>query len=676
MKYWKFAERDQEFACDVAEKYRVSPMVSSVLCSRRLDAALMDAFFHSSHQLHDPFLMLGMDKAVEVILHAVQAGEKIAVFGDYDCDGVTATAMLYHYLSQIGADVMFYIPNREGEGYGISQDAIRSLHAMEVGLIITVDNGISAIEEARLAAELGIKLVITDHHTPREVLPVADAIINPHQPDCPYPFKQLCGAGVVFKLICALDSDEQGYDMLEEYSDLLTIGTVADVVELRDENRYFVKRGLENLADTHRIGIKKLMEMAGLDATALNSESISFGLAPRINAAGRIDCAEIAVLLLLTERELEADEIIEQMEGFNTRRKQLEKQVIDDISAQIAGEPHLVGDRVLVFSGEGWIAGIVGIVCSRLVSRFGKPCIIICTDGEEAKASGRSVEGFSLIEAVFHCSEYLSKYGGHPMAAGFSLKKEHIGAFRRAINAYAKDRYYKMPVDSIAIHYECSVKELSLETITGLDVLEPFGAGNEKPNLCVKGAILEKIVGMSENKHQRLHLSKDGEQFTVLFFSTRRDQLICSEGDVVDVAFSACINVYNNQRRVSLKGIDIHPSDLDQEDYFDSCALADNYARGELKGKQYIPLRDEIAVIYRMFKQIGRILYHLPAIYFKCKFKDISYLKFILCIEIMLERGLLLILEGKDGRSLAINPNSGKVQLELSPIIRSLDDEG
>lgn len=676
MKYWKYAESDQALAGSLAEKYRLSPMVSGVMCSRGLDAGQIDTFFRSTYKLHDPYLMRGMDKAVEIILQSVQLGEKIAIFGDYDCDGVTATAMLYHYLTQVGADVIFYIPNREGEGYGISQDAIRNLNALGIQLIITVDNGISAIEEAKLAAQLGIKLVITDHHTPRDVLPVADAIINPHQPDCPYPFKQLCGAGVVFKLICALDSDEEGYDMLEEYADLLTIGTVADVVELRDENRFFVKRGLENLANTHRVGIKKLMEMAGLDTTALNSESISFGLAPRINAAGRIDCAEIAVLLLLTERDSEADEIIAQMEGYNSQRKQLEKQVIDDISAQIAADPQLLGDRVLVFSGEGWNAGIVGIVCSRLVNRFGKPCIIICMDGEDAKASGRSIEGFSLIEAVFHCCEYLSKYGGHPMAAGFSLKKEHIGDFRRAINAFAKDRYYKMPVDSISIHYECNVNDLSLENIEGLDVLEPFGAGNEKPNLCVRGAILEKIVGMSEDKHQRLLLSKDGTQFTVLFFATRRDQLILSEGDVVDVAFSACINVYNNQRRVTLKGIDLRPSGLDQEEYFDSCTLMDNYYRGELKGKQYIPLRDEIAVIYRMMKKIGRIIYHLPAIYFKCQCKDINYLKFILCIEIMLERGLLLIAEGKEGRYLAINPHSGKVQLELSPIIRSLDDEG
>ncbi|MEG1774707.1 MAG: DHH family phosphoesterase, partial [Oscillospiraceae bacterium] len=354
------------------EQAHIPPLVSAVLAARGVDADAAAALLSAEEDLCDPMLLRDADRAAKTISEAIENGEYLCVFGDYDCDGVAATAMVTDYLEACGARVCYYIPHREKEGYGLNIRAIDDLARLGVTLILTVDNGVTAIDEIAYAYTLGMRVVVTDHHQPRETLPQAEAVVNPHRADCLYPDKNLSGVGVAFKLLCALEG-ERGWCLLEQYAELLALGTVADVVELTGENRCFVRRGLRAMRDTQRPGLRALIQLAGMDPEKLTAESIAFGLAPRINAAGRIDTAELAVMLLKTESEEEAQELAEQLEALNMQRRALEKQVVDDLAVQLQNDPLLGLRRVMVLSGTGWNAGVVGIVCSRLVERFDRP---------------------------------------------------------------------------------------------------------------------------------------------------------------------------------------------------------------------------------------------------------------------------------------------------------------
>lgn len=513
--------------------------------------------------LCDPMLLCDMIPAIETIQDAIENGELICIFGDYDCDGVASTAMLKSYFESVGARSCYYIPHREKEGYGLNIPAIDDLHRMGVSLIITVDNGISALDEIDHANALGMRVVVTDHHQPRETLPAAAAVINPHRSDCGYPFKDLSGVGVAFKLLCAMEG-ERGEELLEQYADFLCIGTVADVVPLIGENRCFVKRGLELLADSYRPGVRTLLETAGLTGKTLTGESVAFGLSPRINAAGRLDSAELAAMLLLTESEEEAAELAGRLEVLNQKRRAEEKKITDDIAMQLLADPSLLHNRILLFSGEDWNAGIVGIVCSRMVERFGKPCLLISTQVESAKGSGRSVEGFSLIEAVATCADCLTRYGGHPMAAGFSLDTARLSEFNARLQRFAALHYPVMPALHLKIDSVISPELLTVEQIKGLNCLEPFGSQNPAPVFMVADAYLERIIPLSEGKYCKLCLVKGNARFNVLCFTARPNGFCAVVGDAVDIAFSASINDYQGQQSVSLKlkGIRLFNSDM------------------------------------------------------------------------------------------------------------------
>ncbi|MEG1972598.1 MAG: single-stranded-DNA-specific exonuclease RecJ, partial [Oscillospiraceae bacterium] len=428
-----------------APTLEVSPLVSSVLNARCTSRGEAEELLSDASTIYSPYLFHSMEKAVGRIRAAIENEEMIAVYGDYDCDGTAATAILYDYLQNVGAKACYYIPSREKEGYGLNCPAVNALKELDTKLIITVDNGISAIEEIAYANSLGIDTIVTDHHTPKSELPPAFCNINPHIADCGYPFADLSGAGVAFKLVCALE-DDLGYELIEQYGDLLAIATIGDIVSLLNENRYFVKKGLTLLQSGSRVGIKALFQTAGTDLTTpLTAETVAFALCPRITAAGRMETADYAVMLMLTEDEDEGAALAKKLNELNTIRKNEEKNIVDDISDMLDSDPEILDYKIPVLYKAEWNTGIVGIVASRLSERLQRPAIIIGGEGENAKGSGRSVPNFSLIEAVVECSAPLKYFGGHPMAAGFSIDAKDIHYFRKLLQEYEK----KHPVPKV-----------------------------------------------------------------------------------------------------------------------------------------------------------------------------------------------------------------------------------
>ena len=436
-KKWIVKSGDKEYATKLSEELGISPYAALIASTRGIKTAeeAKDFFGIGEHKSIDPMDFPDMYAAVKRVQKALDEFERIAVYGDYDADGVTSTALLYSYLEMQGADVVYYVPNRHTEGYGLSYEAIDKLSMMGVKLIITVDNGISAVEEAKYINELEMDLVITDHHLPSDSLPQAAAVVDPHRADCNLDFKDYAGVGVAYKLICALEGEENG--ITDSFVDLVTIGTIADVMPLVKENREFVRRGVEMLADSDRTGIQALMEAAGLSERKINSTSIAFGICPRINAAGRMGSADRAIRLLLSDDYDEAVMLAQEINDENTARQHTEQEILTQADEQIRSNPGWKYQNVLVVAVEGWHDGVVGIVASRLVEKYGKPTLVITVDGEDAKGSGRSIEGFNLYDAICCCGDCLTHFGGHMLAAGIGLKASNIPVFRQKINKYA-----------------------------------------------------------------------------------------------------------------------------------------------------------------------------------------------------------------------------------------------
>ena len=451
LKRWKIAQSDLSLAEQIAKTLKVDPLVCDVLLGRGYEnEEQIQRFLEGSPTFFDPFLMKDMDKAVARIQLAVENGEKIAVYGDYDCDGMTATYLVYTYLENIGADVFFYIPDRDGEGYGLNKGAIDRISQQGTTLIITVDNGISALDEVKYAAELGVDVVITDHHQPLEALPKAVAVVDPHRVDCESPYKNLAGVGVAFKLLCALDGDD-GWGMIEHYGDIVAIGTIGDVVNLDGENRLLVKEGLNILKTTENIGVSALLSAAGLDGKPVSSEMVAFGIVPRINAAGRLGKTSKALELLLCEEEERAAELAREMNELNQHRQALGNEIAAQVQQQLESDPQKRYQKVIVLQSDQWHHGIIGIVAAKVVERYGKPCFLISVEGDEARGSGRSVEGFSLAEALQKSCTHLTRFGGHSLAAGFSLYTDDIPLFLRDFYQYCAENFPQMPTLNLSL---------------------------------------------------------------------------------------------------------------------------------------------------------------------------------------------------------------------------------
>ena len=533
------------------------PLSAMVLAARGLTTPKdAGAYLDCNAQLYDPFLMTDMDLAAGRVGLAIDRGEKIAVFGDYDVDGITSTCMLTDFLRRQGANCISYIPSRLEEGYGLNPIAIHQLHAEGVKLIVSVDCGITAIDEARLCKELGIDLVITDHHECKDRLPEAVAVVDPHRPDGGYPHRNLSGVGVAFKLACALSGDQE--QVLRDYSDMVCLGTVADVMLLQGENRVFVARGLQSLRNTRRPGIAALMRESGCAPEAVSASAIGYNLAPRINAAGRMGRIELALNLFLTDDEEEAADLARKLCDLNRQRQAVESQIYAQaVSMLPEGQP----PEAIVLADDTWHQGVVGIVASRMAEEYCCPAFLICLDGEHGKASSRSFGGFNLFSSLTALSPLLESYGGHELAAGFTIARQNIARFREDICAIAAE-YYADSGPRTVLEIDCVIPPelMTVRNVDRLSILEPCGNGCPKPVFAMEKLTVERITLVGGGRHMRLRLRSGHHVINAIYFSATPETASIDQGDLVDVAFNAQINEFRGERTVQMNVLDIRPS--------------------------------------------------------------------------------------------------------------------
>lgn len=626
----------------LAREMKVSKVTASLIYNRGFsDAKSGEAFMRPEEDtLHDPFLMKDMDRAVERVSEAIRNGERITVYGDYDVDGVTSVTLLYLYLKSLGADVNYYIPLRAKEGYGVSRAAIDTLSERGTRLIITVDTGITANIEVEYAKELGIDTVVTDHHECHGELPLACAVVNPHRPDCTYPFCELAGVGVVFKFVCgyeiarcpSLTPAEAMHNICEEYIDLVAVGTVADVMPLVDENRVIVKLGLALIDGGARVGLAALIEAANNSSATrpatgvaekntkkrkINSGYISFSLAPRINAAGRISSASKAVELLLAEDNDKASSLADELCEINLIRQREENSIAEQAYKVIEESHDFERDKVIVLENDTWQQGIIGIVSSRITEKYGLPSILIsfagATDGDSdphdvGKGSGRSVKGINLVEALDHCKEHLVQFGGHELAAGLSVMRCNIPSFRRMINDYARESF---PEDIFVLKYEadCEIpaEELSMGLVDEISMLEPFGVANQSPMFLVSDMTVERVISMGAGKHTKLMLSSGGKSYTAVCFGMSASSVDFHFGEKIDILCQLAVNEFRGQKSLQLIVQDIRLSPSLEARYEDEKTRYKDIVGGasHTKEEDLIPTRADVAHVYKFLRYEG-----------------------------------------------------------------------
>ena len=560
IKYLEYSP-DMPQSKQLAEATGISPLTAAVALNRGITSSeQLSSFIKKSiYSLHSPYLMKDMDKAVEIVRKAVSGGEKITVYGDYDVDGITSVSILVKYLSGLGADVSFYIPSRETEGYGLNCEAVKKICASGTNLIITVDTGITAGEEVALAKELGMEILVTDHHQCPDILPDC-VVINPHRSDCPYPFKSLSGVGVVFKLLCALEN-EVSLKILDMFGDIIATGTIADVVDLVDENRIIVDFGLKKLMSSPNKGLDALIVTSGLRGRTIDASTIGFTIAPRINAAGRIGNPEKAVQLILSESLSECMELAKYLDEENKDRQLQEAAIFRDAEKMVETDESFKDKSILVLSGYGWHHGIIGIVASRITTKYYKPCMLISCDDGIGKGSGRSVSGFNLFEAMKSCGDIFTKYGGHELAAGFTLPPDNIQVLDAALNKYAEENMTEdAKIPSITVECELPVKYITPEDIDNLRLLEPFGVSNPKPCFICSGVRIsgKRLMG-DKGQHIKLTLVKDGKTFEAVAFRRPDINENFAVNDYITVAGTLTINEWNNISTPQLIISDILP---------------------------------------------------------------------------------------------------------------------
>lgn len=666
---------DKEKACAMSEEWGIPFFLSMLLDIRNINKKdEVESFLSKSIVIDDPMEIKDMDKAAKRVNNAIDNFEKICVYGDYDADGIASTVLLYSYLESMGADVMYYIPQRE-EGYGLNCEAIDKLNEYNVSLIITVDNGIVAVDEVDYAKKLGIDVVITDHHQPREQLPNAVAVVDPHQNDCQSRFKLLAGVGVAFKLVMALEGEERNLDSLfENYSDLVAIGTIADVVLLRDENRCFVKEGLKYITNTDKPGIKSLLKESGIYGRSISSTNVAFTLVPRINASGRMGMPQRAVQLLLSENNEESDSISASLTDANKQRQKTEHEILKEVEELFAKEPQRLYQNILIVWGENWHTGVIGIVASKIVEKYGKPALVISSSEGMAKGSGRSIEGFSLNDAICANPEYLTKFGGHPMAAGINLESKNIEAFKQAMELYA-NKFSDMPFPSLKIDCKLNPSKLSIDLIEQVEEFEPFGVGNSKPVFALCNMTLKKITPVGGGKHLRLTLSRDENTLTAMRFSVTKKQFPYNVGDILDLAVNVDINEYYNEKSISVIIIDCKLSNLDTENFLIQRRIFEKLKRNEeidkISAESLMPSRDEFAIVYRYLRKNNGMNFGIDILYHRLD-KKLEFGKILVIIDIMKELNLIEVSIDGDNYNISVNQSPNKVNLESSLLLNKI----
>lgn len=666
---WIYPSFDPRDSAALQREYGISAIVADILAARGIGSAEAAELFDGQDELEDPFLLPDMEKAVSRLEQAINNQEKITIYGDYDCDGVTATVILYLYLQSMGAKVDWYIPERVEEGYGLNCGALDEISARGTVLLVTVDNGIAAVKEVDYAQSLGMDVIVTDHHQVGEELPRAVAVVNPHRKDYQGGFRPLCGAGVAFKLAAAMEGGDYSL-VVDSFGALAAIATVGDIVPLTGENRLLAEQGLKLAEYSDLPGLQALMEVAGLKGKPLTSQKAAFGLVPRINAAGRMGSARLAMQLLLSETPEEAESLAQELNQHNLDRQQEELEILSRVEQTLEEHPEILLDRVMVVPAEGLNHGVVGIVSAKLVSLYGKPNIILSVDGDTATGSARSVENFSMFRAISACGGLLEKYGGHSMAAGLTLKTENIPEFTRQINRYAEQYFEKMPVVSQRIDKELHIGNINLNDVSSLQLLEPFGEGNPQPLFLLRGCLIQEIISLGGGKHLKLRVIFEGKPIYVLYFKMTPEEFVFPVGSQVDILANLELNAFRDNVSVAVRLKDIRPTGFNGQKFRNAYHYYQKIRREEAVEAKImaisVPTLEELRWLYKVLRNRGGSSIHVDLFFLAEVSAKMNYCKYRLILDIFQE--LELIRLPADFSAIYME-ETGKVNLENSEIL-------
>ncbi len=666
-KKWNVAYADKETAKMLADECKIDPISAYIVAARGYsDPSELDEFLSDEPQFADLYELNDVFKAADIINSAIENDTLIAIYGDYDCDGVVATSIFIDYLRGRNARCIYYIPDRISEGYGMNIDAIDVLHSKGVGLIITVDNGISSVDEILYAKSLGINVVVTDHHIPKDILPEAEAVVDPHRTDSNSSFKDICGAFVAYKVVCAVDGKEPE-QMIDRYCDLLSVATIGDVMPLTFENRSVVKMGIKKIISRPSIGVSAILNVAGINRPDVTANKVAYGIVPRINAAGRMSDASRSVELLLCDDMQKALKLANEIDSENAHRQKTEREIFDN-ACEIIERNSYQYNRVIVVDGEDWHSGVVGISASRIVEKYGKPAIVLSIAGEEAHGSGRSCDNFSLYNAVNHCSDLLTKFGGHELAAGLSLSKGNIDLFRKKINEYALS--VEPAYSQINIDCKLRPSALSVDLAQAIKQLEPFGNSNPVPLFGIFCVLIKNITPIGSGKHLRLTLQKDETIFNALLFGVTPDSFAFECGDMVDIAVNLDTNFYNDNINLSVIIKAIRVSGTDENTLFDDIFNYSDYkSQKSYDAHALLPSRDDVGRVYKY-------LLSMPANHDKVVNKFLNTLGFAktsIALDTLCELNLV---EENNNIIYTANKSAQKTDLMKSAIYNNLVKEG
>ena len=667
MNKWKVNEPDRQITDKLAKETGLPAFICRLLVSRGITSRDEADIFFNSSEFADPFDIKDMDKAVNAINAAVSDGERITIYGDYDCDGVTSTYMLFSYLEALGAEVSWYIPTRD-EGYGLNIPAIDLMKKQGTGLIITVDNGISAIAEAEHIRELGMKLVITDHHQVPEKLPFAEAVVNPHRPDDISQYKHLAGCGVVLKLIMAMEGDCES--VMTQFADIAAIGTVGDIVRLDGENRIIVREGLRLMENTENMGLNRLLIMSGIEpGTEITSTKLAFSIVPRINAAGRCGSPSAAMEMFLSSTMNTAASKALGLCELNDLRKETEKEIIAQTEEQIRRNPDLLNKRILIVCGDGWKHGIIGITSAKLLHKYGKPNIVITREGDTARGSARSTDDLPLYDLLDNCADKLIRFGGHTKAAGLTVASDMIEEFREAVYAYCDEKLDGICSETLTADMEIMPGELTLDNAALIENLEPFGEGNQNPLFLLRECLITTKKPLKDGKYISVGIRFGGSEHRAVHFGSTYDAFPYSEGDTVDILANIAVNEYNERRNINILIKDMRYSGFRQDRYFAARTAYEDYRCGRVESRllcRMAPDTDELRRIYDILRSTGC----LSKAEIIADRSGINACKFRIILDVFEEFGLAETDITND--SVKLLPARGKADLNKSRVIAGL----
>lgn len=680
-KIWQLKEADPQLVKRVSEENGVDEFQATILVNRGLtEKRVIDLYLHpEKERFHDPFLMPDMQKAVTRIIGAQKNYEPLCIYGDYDVDGITSTSILYLFLKEIGCHVRYYIPDRLTEGYGLNSGAIEKLKNEDISLMITVDTGIAAVAEAETAKRIGMDLIITDHHECQDIIPQGYAVINPKRPDSQYPFDQLAGVGVTFKLIQGIARTLGVEELIWKYLDIAAIGTVADIVPLQDENRIITKLAFKTIPTTWNIGLKALMKVADLVPERIGAGMIGFQIGPRLNAAGRLGDAKRGVALFTTEDESLATEIAEELDRENRKRQEMEVEIFEKAVELVESGPDISDMKMLVIAHHGWSHGVIGIVASRLVEKYYRPTILLTIEDGVASGSARSVEGFNLFEALSSCKDLFKKFGGHEMAAGMSLPQENVDSLRQRLNDYAQavmDDTTLIP--KLHADLELSLQDACIERIEGLSIFEPFGMGNEEPKFICHGLLKSsRIIGKTMT-HLRVEVAQNGDKIAGIGFGMAERESMLGIDQPVSVFCTLNINEWQQKKSPQLMVKDIKSSQEAIEDmnrHLMQLMKGDDGVLRRAAGMDWIPARKDYERVYRFFLALDKQL--VCQVYLSNWMASmegatpVNWVKYILCLEVFQQLGLIFYTLEADEIHFKINKGN-KVELNMSKLYNKL----